>query len=259
MRLVACLNLSWILPIMVGSAFVAPQWKHRSSSPSWVFSPSTSCLGSTTPNPSADIERLLQKARDLRAQAQQDEHQVHVSMAKKQAVEDTKTDQLIDYLFFDPTGGSLVDRLHQKKLSIDTLERIVDRLDQREVIAEGNEHVQLVLKDGLVTYERSSCQNEEERVKIQGKIEELIKGVSVLDEEFRQEKNTKGEIYVAHTEDQHWGSDRRAERLTNRAHEIRREREDQFQKRLEEFNEAQRIKKGQIPPPKVKDDHGLIP
>jgi hypothetical protein len=166
---------------------------------------------------------------------------------------------LIDYLFFDKTGGSLVDRLHQKKLSIDTLESIVDRLDQREVVAEGNEHVQLVLHDGVVTYERSSCRNEDERVKIHGKIEELIEGVSVLDEEFRQEKSTKGEIYVAHTEDQHWGSDRRAERLTNRAHEIRREREDQFQKRLEEFNEAQRIKKGQIPPPKVKDDHGLIP
>ena len=115
------------------------------------------------------------------------------------------------------------------------------------------------MKDGVATYERASSLNEDELVKVHGKIEELIEGVAVLDEEFRQEKRTKGEIYVAHTEEQHWGSDRRAERLTNRAHEIRREREEQFQKRLEAFNEAQKIKKGQIPPPKVKDDHGLIP
>jgi hypothetical protein len=40
---------------------------------------------------------------------------------------------------------------------------------------------------------------------------------------------------------------------------MQREREKQFQERMEEFYEAQRINKGKPPPPKVKDDHGLVP
>lgn len=248
----------WILPTVVSSAFVISQEGHP-----WTRSLTHNSQGSKTSlfssTPASDAARLLQKARELRAQALLDEHQVHVALADKQAAENVKIDQLIDYLFFDQTGGPLVDRLHKKRLSIDTLEKIVDRLDEREVVAEGKEHVHLVIKDGVASFERASVRNEQELMKIQGKIEELIEGVSVLDEEFRQEKSTKGEAYVAHTEDQHWGSDRRAERLTNRAHEIRREREEQFQKRLEEFYEAQKIKKGKPPPPKVKDDHGLVP
>lgn len=208
---------------------------------------------------SSEIERLLAKARALREQAQRDEHHVHVSLAEKQATEHAKTDQLIDYLFFNPSGGSLVDRLHMKKLCIDTLEKIVDRLDEREAIAEGKEQVHLVLKDGIAGFERASCQNEVELARIQGKIDELIDGVSILDEEFRQEKELKGEIYTAHTEDQHWGSGRRAERLTNRVQEIRREREEHFQNRMQEIYDAQKIKKGRPPPPKVHDDHGLVP
>lgn len=208
----------------------------------------------------SEAERMLKKARELRQSALEEENRVHVSLAQKRALENSKTDALIDCLFFDQSGGSLVDRLHKKNLSIDTLEKIVDRLDEREAIAEGKDHVQLVYRnDGASAFDRASLHNEDEMEMLGGKIEELIKGVSILDEEFRKEKNSKGEPYVAHTEDQHWGSDRRAERLSNRAHEIRRERDDQFQKRLQEFYEAQRIDKNNPPPPKVKDDHGFLP
>lgn len=246
----------WVVPTVMSSAFVAsdlkPSWTRSLDSKTGVR---TTFLFSTA----SEAERLLKKARELREQAMCEENQIHLSLAEKQAAEHAKTDHLIDCLFFDKSGGTLVDRLHNKKLSIDTLEKIVDRLDEREVIAEGNDHVHLVLNDGVAGFDRASLRNDEELAKIQGKIDALIEAAAVLDNEFRRAKDTKGEAYVAHTEDQHWGSDRRAERLTNRAHEIRREREDQFQKRLNDFYEAQKIKKGQIPPPKVKDDHGLIP
>jgi len=221
-------------------------------------------LFSTASSDQSEVDRLLQRARELRESALQAEHQVHVALAEKKAHDDEKTDQLIHELFFSPSSSSsststLVDRLHEKNLSIETLERIVDRLDEREAIAEGKEHVRLVHQDGKATFERISLKDDEELGRIRGKIEELIQGVAVLDDEIRQKKNANGENRFTHTESQHWGSDKRAERLTNRAHEIRRERDEQFQKRLEEFYEAQRIKKDRPVPPKVKDDHGLVP
>jgi len=216
-------------------------------------------LCSSVSSGQSEAERLLQRARELRESAVQDEHRIHVSLAEKKAKKDAKTDQLINYLFFENDGSTLVDRLHKKNPSMETLETIVDRLDEREVIAEGKEHVRLVEKNGKVTFERVSLRDDEELASIQGKIEDLIEGVMVLDDEFRRKKDGKGDSYVTHTEDQHWGGDKKAERLTNRAHEIRREREEQFQKRLEEFYEAQRIKKDKPAPPKVKDDHGFLP
>lgn len=249
-------------PVLVSSAFVPRTRKNDVrlvvESPSAAFLPPSICLLSTASGQS-EAERLFQRARELRESAIQDEHQVHVALSEKKAQRDAKTDKLINSLFFEKGAWTLVDRLHKMNLSIETLERIVDRLDEREVIAEGKEHVRLVAKDGKATFERVSLKDDEELARIQGKIEELIGGVMVLDDEFRSKKSTTGDPYVTHTDDQHWGGDKRAERLTNRAHEIRREREEQFQNRLEEFYEAQRVKKDKPAPPKVKDDHGLLP
>mmetsp|Transcript_26293 Transcript_26293/g.75833 ORF Transcript_26293/g.75833 Transcript_26293/m.75833 type:complete len:264 (-) Transcript_26293:141-932(-) len=254
------------MPALTSGAFVHQNQRKEISAGlglSWKLGksnhPSTVVFSTASPEQS-EAERLLQRARELRQSALEAEHQVHVSLAEKKAQEDEKTDSLIDLLFFSSDRSTLVDRLHEKNLSIETLERIVDRLDEREVIAAGKEHVRLVYdKDGKATFERVCQQDENELAKVQGKIDELIEGVAVLDDEIRRKKSAQGDNRFTHTEVQHWGSDKRAERLTNRAHEIRREREEQFQKRLEEFYEAQRIKKDRPPPPKVKDDHGLVP
>lgn len=214
------------------------------------------CQSSAT-SAESEAERLLRKARELREKAAKEEHQVHVEQAEKKARQDAKLDDLISKLFFE--GNSLVDCLHEKNLSIDTLESIVDRLDEREVIAEGREHVEMVNDEKDAKFERVSERDEKELARIQGCIDALIEGVKVLDEEFQMEKESKSEVYVSHTEDQHWGAGKRAERLRNRAHEIRREREEQFQNRMKEFYEAQSIKKDSKTPAKAKDDHGLLP
>ena len=247
-------------PAVLCSAFVPYTSKQQLVLKTKTYQQHKQCLFSTaSPEQQSEAERLLQRARELRESATQSEYKVHLELAEKKAHQDAKTDQLIDCLFFDKGSPSLVDNLREKNLSIETLERIVDRLDEREVIAEGKEHVRLIHKDGKASFERVAIRDEDELARIQGKIEELIEGVGVLDEEFRREKMSKNQPYVSHTEDQHWGSGKRAERLTSRAHEMRREREEQFQKRLEEFYEAQRIKKDRPPPPKAKDDHGLVP
>lgn len=262
------MKLHWIIatiPALTSCAFTPVSHNRRKNTADQVSvipnkSQPRHGLCSTASSGQSEVERLLQRARELRESALQAEHQVHVSVVEKKAHDDEKIDNLIHTLFFDKGSSStLVDRLHEKNLSIETLERIVDRLDEREVIAEGKEHVRLVNKDGKATFERVSLRDDDELARVQGKIEELIEGVAVLDDEIRRKKNAEGENRFTHTETQHWGCDKRAERLTNRAHEIRREREEQFQKRLEEFYEAQRIKKDRPAPPKVKDDHGLVP
>ncbi len=240
------------------SAFVPHNRKTKTTEMATVF-PKGSRPLSIASSDQSEVDRLLQRARELRESALKSEHEVHVALAEKKAHEDEKIDHLIQSLFFVNDGSTLVDRLHEKNLSIETFERIVDRLDEREVIAEGKEHVRLVNKDGTSSFERVRLRDDDELALVQGKIEELIEGVSVLDDESRSKKNSQGESRFTHTEAQHWGSDKRVERLTNRAHEIRREREEQFQNRLEEFYEAQRIKQDKPAPPKVKDDHGLVP
>jgi hypothetical protein len=259
------MRFNWTLltfPALASSAFVPQTQKNDARlvvNPSRAFLPPGSCLFSTESPGQSEAERLMQRARALRESAVQDEHVVHLALAEKKAQKDAKTDQLIHCLFFEEDGLTLVDRLHKKIPSIETLERVVDRLDEREIIAGGKEHVRLVEKDGKVTFERVSLKDDEELARLQGKIEELIEGVMVLDDEFRRKNVGKADSYATHTEDQHWGGDKRAERLTNRAHEMRREREEQFQKRLEDFREAQTVKKDKPAPRKVKDDHGFLP
>lgn len=247
------------LPTLVHSAFVPSAPKIPVIFDVKTRQLSKQRLQSTASSDQSEAERLMQRARELRESATQSEYQVHVEMAEKKAKEDGKTDHLIDELFFKRgESDSLVDILRRKNLSIDTLEQIVDRLDEREVIADGKEHVRLTEEDGKAGFERVSLPDDAELKRVQGKIEELIEGVEVLDEEYRREKMNKREPYESHTGDQHWANGKRADRLWSRAHAIRRERDEQFQKRLNDFYEAQRIKEDQEPPPKAKDDHGFI-
>jgi hypothetical protein len=188
-----------------------------------------------------EAERLLRRARELRAEAEQAEQQVHDDLVKKKARQDAQTDDLIDQLFFTPPSSGLVDRLRSKRVGMGTLEAIVDRLDEREVIAKGGEHVEFKMVGDKTEFHRVAKKDEKELERIQGLIDQLIQAAAALDKEFLAKKKAKGESYVAHAEE-HWGGGKCAERLENRIGEIRRERSEQFQKRMEEFREAQRRK-----------------
>lgn len=202
----------------------------------FAFKDSSSVAGET------EAERLWRRAKELRAEAEQAEQQVHDDLVKKKARKDEQTDKLIDQLFFTPPASGLVDRLRNHRVGMGTLEAIVDRLDEREVIAQGGEHVEFKMVGDKTEFHRVAKKDEKELEHIQGLIDQLIQAAAVLDEEFWAKKKAKGESYVAHAEEEHWGGGKCAERLENRIGEIQRERSEQFQKRMEEFKEAQRRK-----------------
>jgi hypothetical protein len=108
---------------------------------------------------------LLRKAiKELSAQLEAAEHQVQL---KKKAQKDAQTDQLIAQLFVASSsestrGPGLVDGLRAQCLGMDTMEQIVDRLEEREVLALGQDH---------------------ELERLEGMIEDLIVAVQILDEE----------------------------------------------------------------------------
>jgi hypothetical protein len=200
----------------------------------------------------SEAERLFRLAKEMRAKAEEADHNLHIDLAEKKAEKDAHTDALIEEIIFGGPEDGLVDRLRSKKLCMDTLEQIVDRLEEREVNAEGQEYVEAKISNDRAVFERVAQRDEEELERIQGRVDDLIAACKVLDQEFKEQKENKGEAYVTHTEEVHWGGGKVAERLESRYHEIRREREEQFQKRMEEFREAQRVKKDSPPPPKVK-------
>jgi len=200
----------------------------------------------------SEAERLLAKARELREEAQRAEEKVHADLAQKKAEKDAQTDAFIDYLF-SGSGKGLVDRLRHKRPSLDTLEQTVDRLDEREVIASGNEHVESKTGDRS-DFIRVAKKDEVELQKLKGWIDQLIAAVKVLDTEFLEEAAAKGNAHASHAEESHFGGGKAAERLGNRVLEIRRERDEQWQERIEDFYEAQRIHKTREPKKKVEDD-----
>jgi hypothetical protein len=206
----------------------------------------------------SEAERFLRMARKLREQAEQEEQQVHTQLHSKKTAEDQQLDHWIKELLGHGKGTTAtVDQLHEKRPSMETLEHVVDRLHERHIIAGGQEHVRAEISTSDAAYERvTHTKDEEEADRLIGLVESLLAAVQVLDEELQHEK--KG-APIAHTESQHWGGDQKAQQLNNRWRELRREHEEQFLIRQESFVEAQRRKKDRKPPPKVKDDHGLLP
>ncbi len=219
------------------------------------------------------MERLLRKARELREQASQQEQQIHQELSEKKSIQQSKLDNLVSHYLCGSeedtvcsTQAEVVKRMHKKPISMGTLEQMVDRLDDRQLMALGHEHVSENLD--RVKHKR----DDKEVQKLENLINLLLGAVEVLDAEFRQEhlqKRTVGGVAgnspagsllyaVSHAEAEHWGGGEAAKHLRQRLQEKRREREEQFQKRQEEFYEAQRIKKHHPPPPKVKDDHGFL-
>eukprot|EP00980_Cylindrotheca_fusiformis_P021064 scaffold8070_cov117-Cylindrotheca_fusiformis.AAC.12 len=191
----------------------------------------------------SEAEKMMRKARALRQEAEQDETQVHQHLYEKKAAEDQQLDGWISNLLEHGEGRSAtVERLKVKKPSMETMERMIDRLHVRNLIARGHEHV----VPGTSTFQRvKRPADENEADRMVSLVESLIDAVRVLDDE----KDEKGRP-KPHAESQHWGGAEKAKKLNARWHELKRENEEQFLKRQQSFRDAQTIKKDQKAPPK---------
>jgi len=230
----------------------------------------TTAIGSSEQRLS-EVEQLLQKAKKLRAEAEQQEQEIHTELIAKKAKEDVHLDGLIGYIF---SGYDVVEQLRKKKLSMSTLEQIIDRLEERHVVAMGQERVEAInihhegepSGEGLIQFSRVTSERDDNHaVYIGALIECLIESVSVLDKDFSKKKGGISNLWKSTTraESNHWGGGYGARDLRQRLREKRRGRDQQFLERQEEFNEAQRIHK-KYPandflkaPLKPKDDHGF--
>lgn len=201
---------------------------------------SLSPLRSSETSNETEAERLLRKARELRAAAAREEQKVHGDLTEKKSERDRQTDALIEELLFG--NQDLVGLLRKKRLSMTTLERIVLRLDERQLRAQGWEHVQGKTVDGRTEFVRVSKEDPDTLARLEGKIEQFIDAVEVLDAEFRDQKQKKGQSFVAHAEEEHWGGGKCAKYLRDRIKEIRRERSEHFQARMKDLQESQRRK-----------------
>mmetsp|Transcript_44589 Transcript_44589/g.108092 ORF Transcript_44589/g.108092 Transcript_44589/m.108092 type:complete len:400 (+) Transcript_44589:888-2087(+) len=282
-----------------------------SSSSSAGGSSSTSSSHTGTTEEESEVERLLRKARELRAQATHDEQQIHSLLVNKKQEHEKHIDGVIDYLFDgidvdssssstrssskkkkdrddDKTDGddspvdvdvvdpvvsrAVADRLKTKKVSKDTLEKIVGRLDDKLMIAEGKEHVccAAAATSQPSVFERVTKPRDSKLMAVvEHQIECLLGAVQLLDDEFRRGHASTatgsdefGLYSTTATEHTHWGAGHLYDGLAAIVKEKQRERHDQFLKRQQEFIDAQTIKPDQQKDQvhhKVKDDHGFLP
>lgn len=199
------------------------------------------------------VEKLLAKAKELRAQADADEIKLRSSELEKNTSEDSKTDILIDELFpslkESITLEAVAKRLIEKRLSKESLLRVVERLHCREIAAKGLERVERVKdspQQSQITFERIKEGNKEELARVEGLVDLLIDAVKIVDEDFLrnqlERRGEKGKV-VRHSVDySHWSSGELSKVLRERANFLGREYDEQFKNRLEEFYEAVRKK-----------------
>ena len=252
---------------------------------------------------SSEVERLLKKAKELREQASRDEQELHSQILTKKQRHMEHIDNLIQNLFDDgihiddvvvekESSGSttstgdvehqqLAERLKLKKVSKDTLEKIIERLDDKLMVAEGMEHVTTCASTTAATatatsssssiFERVSKPRDTTEIrKVTNQIDCLLNAVQVLDDEFRTQHastvtgSTEFGLYsTTATEHTHWGGGHLHDDLNAYLHEKQRERHEQFLKRQQEFIDAQTIQpkdqQQQQQHKKAKDDHGYLP
>mmetsp|Transcript_1976 Transcript_1976/g.2395 ORF Transcript_1976/g.2395 Transcript_1976/m.2395 type:complete len:263 (+) Transcript_1976:111-899(+) len=210
---------------------------------------SLSILSSTKSNES-DIEKLLRKARELRAEAEASEKEVTIKGLDKKEKDDAEADRLINNIFPSssvppyPLDG-VVERLRGKRLCMETLTKMTKRLYELECNAKGIEYVKASIRVNKgVEYERvKKNKDDKEANRVSAVISRLIDGVAVLDEEFLEGQKTKGEKYISHFDAQHWNAGNSAETLKNKIRTLRRENDEQLQKRQEEYLESLKNKK----------------
>lgn len=193
-----------------------------------------------------EVEKLLRMARELRAQAEESEKQVQEKVADKKADKKVRLGGLLNLLWYDGTKGpdvgtpdmainalsSVANKLRSKNPSVDTLEQLVDWMDERRDIALGNEHVEKA-GGGYASIKSQKDLAEAERLNML--IESLLDALQVIDnEKDPNQKHEKGHLGSGHT----------SEDLRRRLRENRRERDEQFLERQNSFVEAQTIKEG---------------
>jgi hypothetical protein len=203
------------------------------------FSPSTLSAASS------DAEALMERARKLKAEAETAENELHKNLLEKKGVQNQELDNNIDKLFpqNDDTVDGVVKRLKESHWSTDRLMQIVQRLHDREMAAQGKGRVTASLQGEKTHFDRVSDGNTQESERVQGLIDKLIDAADLIDEEFMKKKRSaKDAIYLNHAELEHWTVGELAKNLRGKVRELRREHEEQFQERLESFNEAQRKK-----------------
>jgi len=206
-------------------------------------------------NQETDAERLLRRARELKAQAEAETRALHESRLSHKQVKVQQLDKCIDKLFplneksDSDNVQALALRLKQLQYSTDKLLEIVTRLHEREIKAKGIHQVEAYFDHNTHTgFERVSKQDAVELERVSGLIDLLIAAAALVDEEYLVEKRkSNNPNYRSHVEMEHWTVGECASILRGKIRELRREHEAQFQQRLHSFYEAQRKK--DLPPP----------
>jgi len=194
-------------------------------------------------SPVSDAEELLRKARELRQQAEGDERTLQKSVIGKKETEGQNSDRIIEEIFPAnlPKGqagvSKVADILEQKRFSVTCLTKIVERLHEREIAAKGIAHVN-------AKFEKVADLNEQELQRLEGLIQLLIDAAQILDDKVLKNRDEKGTA-THHVDSAHWGSGNLSDVLTEKAHFLGREHDEQFKGRLEQYYEAARKKEGQ--------------
>lgn len=197
----------------------------------------------------SDAEELLRKARELREQAEAEEHSLHQTLISKKETQNVETDHVIDEVF--PIGlpkgkagaWKVAEILEKNRYSANCLDRVVERLHEREIAAKGVDHVEPSVHHTHVKFERVQNADAEELARIEGLLQILIDAAAILDEKVLKEHSENGTKVKHHVDASHWCSGKLSQRLDEKAHFLGREHDEQFKSRLEEFNEAVRKKK----------------
>lgn len=218
----------------------------------------------------SEIDALLRKARELRAEAQAEEEQLHSTLIEKKLCHDEEMDDAINQIFYprlqlrkqnqsnanigheEPLDYGdkehIVHRLRQCQFSTEKLKDIVTRLHEREIKARGLQHVETkrygeVGKHVKFEVVKSPNEDKEELQKVVGLVDRLIAAAAVIDEDYWKEKRVQGEkMKLHHSDIEHWTMGNLAKILKDRADNLGREHSEQFKTRLAEYYEAARRK-----------------
>lgn len=190
-----------------------------------------------------EVEKLLRMARELRAQAEESEKEVHVKRADSKADQETRFGNLLNLLFYDGTKGKdigtpdtainkqnvIVKNLRSKNPSVDTLEKFVDWMDDRRDAALGYERIGET-SEGKYANVRGE-KDEAEADRLFRLTESLLDALAVIDEQPERDNG-------------HLGGGKNASDLRQRLRQKRRERDAQFLERQQSIVDAQTIKEG---------------
>jgi len=204
----------------------------------------------------------LRMARELKEAANAAEEDLRSSKRDKKARKDTSVDAMIDELFFfvsddgdvgvDPpqkttkktkktkTGlDELVSKLERKKPSTEKLLDVVVRLHERELSARGANGVENENDGGTGGVSRTEI-DAAELSTVSGLANLLVDACAAIDEKWFDERREKFDgqsdpNYRNHAESEHYTSGETGRILRDKHNELKREHDERFLKRQEEY------------------------